>query len=47
MTIDAIKAAIEQLSARERRELADWLEQGTRFCETFGSLSSYGWVDSW
>jgi thiamine pyrophosphate-dependent acetolactate synthase large subunit-like protein len=27
MTVQAIKAAIEQLTERERRELADWFEQ--------------------
>ena len=27
MTVGAIKAAIEQLSEAERRELADWFEQ--------------------
>ena len=27
MTVQAIKAAIEELSPPERRELADWLEQ--------------------
>jgi hypothetical protein len=27
MTVEAIKAAIEQLTERERRELADWFEQ--------------------
>lgn len=27
MTVDAIKAAIEQLPEQERRELADWLDE--------------------
>jgi hypothetical protein len=27
MTVEAIKAAIEQLAEPERRELADWFEQ--------------------
>jgi thiamine pyrophosphate-dependent acetolactate synthase large subunit-like protein len=27
MAVEAIKAAIEQLTEAERRELADWLEQ--------------------
>ena len=27
MTVQAIKAAIEQLTERERRELADWFEE--------------------
>ena len=27
MTVEAIKAAIEQLTEPERRELADWFEQ--------------------
>jgi hypothetical protein len=27
MTVDEIKAAIEQLSEPERKELADWIEQ--------------------
>lgn len=27
MTVEAIKAAIEQLKEPERRELADWIEQ--------------------